>query len=388
MRRAAPRGTDPRLGGRRHGLLRPGRGARAPPPEKGKTMRTRPFLAIAAASMLALTAAACGSDGGSSGSGDDSLTWASTGGAFQDNEIKAIQEPFTAATGTAFENVSPADPAQVKTMVESGQTIWDLANMSWIYAGAYCGELYEELDSPQLDRSQFPEGTTGDCFVPTYRFANVFSYNADLYPDEQPSRIEDFFDTDRFPGKRVVFDYPKNGLLEAALVSDGVAPEDLYPLDVDRALAKLDTIKDDLIFAPSYGALQQMLVDEQAAMTITVTARHIATVEAGANLQAVWDFNTSDIGALVIPKGSPKADLAQEAIAFALEPKQAKNFAELTGLAPARLDVDIESVGYSDLQASFNAFLPDRGQVTEQDKPWWIENTDAVLERWTEWKIG
>lgn len=353
-------------------------------------MRTRSLraavvpLALMTASALAL--AGCGD--GASDSGDETLTWASTGGQFQDDEIAALQEPFTEQTGTSFENVSPADPAQVRAMVESGRAIWDLANMSWIYAGAYCGELYEELDHPDLDRALFPEGTTGDCFVPTYRFANVFSYNASLFPDEQPSRIDDFFDTERFPGKRIVFDYPKNGLLEAALVSDGVAPDDLYPLDVERALEKLDTIKDELIFATSYGAVQQMLVDEQAAMVITVTARSIATAESGADLTAVWDFNTTDIGALVIPKGTPRADLAQDAIAFATEPEQATGYAELTGTAPARTDIDIESIDYSDTQRSFNAFLPDRGRLAEQDKQWWIENTDAVLERWTEWKIS
>ena len=350
-------------------------------------MRTRSILALPVAGLLVL--AACGSDdSGDSASGPQTLTWASTGGQFQEDEKTALQVPFTEATGTTFENVSPADPAQVRAMVESGRTIWDLANMSWIYAGAYCGELYEELDHPALDRSLFPEGTTGDCFVPTYRFANVFSYNADLFPGEKPSRIDDFFDTERFPGKRIVFDYPKNGLLEAALVSDGVAPEDLYPLDLERALAKLDTIKEDLVFAPSYGAVQQMLVDQQAAMVITVTARSVATADSGAALVPVWDFTTTDIGALVIPKGTPRADLAQDMIAFALEPEQATTYAELTGTAPARVDIDLESIDYTDLQASFNAFLPDRGRLAEQDKQWWIENTDAVLERWTEWKIG
>ncbi|MFD3484828.1 extracellular solute-binding protein [Streptomyces sp. NPDC058665] len=347
-------------------------------------MRTRYFLALVTAGTLTLTA--CGSGSGS----DDgrTLTWASTGGQFQEDEKTALQKPFTAATDTAFQNVSPADPAQVRAMVKSGRTIWDLANMSWIYAGAYCGTLYEKLDHPDLDRDLFPKGTTGDCFVPTYRFANVFSYNEDLFPGKKPSTIKDFFDTKGFPGKRIVFDYPKNGLLEAALVSDGVKPDELYPLDVDRAFRKLDTIKSRLIFAPSYGAVQQMLVDKQASMVITVTARAIAAADSGANLKAVWDFNTTDIGALVIPKGSPRSKLAQDAIAFAVEPEQAKEYAKLTGTAPARVDIDINSVDYSDRQKSFNAFLPDRGRLTEQSKEWWIEHTDEVLERWTEWKVG
>nr|MDT0660722.1 extracellular solute-binding protein [Micromonospora sp. DSM 115978] len=328
--------------------------------------------------------------GGNDASGSDGqkLTWASTGGQFQEDEKNALQVPFTEKTGTEFVNVSPAEQAQVRTMVTSGKTIWDLANMSWIYAGAYCGELFEKLDDPALDRGKFPEGTTGDCFVPTYRYANIFSYNADMYPGEKPTTIEDFFDVEKFPGKRVVYDYPKAGLFEAALVADGVAPEDVYPIDLDRAFAKIDTIKSSLVFAPSYGAIQQMMVDKQASMVLTVTARSIVSMQSGANLVPVWDFTTTDIGALVIPKGTPNKALAQEMLVFVTEPEQAAAYAKLTGTAPARPEVDLESIGYTDEQKMFNAFLPDRGTTLEQDKQWWIENTDALVERWTSWKVG
>jgi putative spermidine/putrescine transport system substrate-binding protein len=337
-----------------------------------------------------LLVAACGVSGGSGGGGSDgkTLTWASTGGQFQEDEKNALQKPFTAKNSTKFVNVSPADVAQVRAMVKSGRTIWDLANMSWIFAGAYCGELFEKLDSASLDRGKFPPGTTHDCFVPTFRYANIFAYNADMFPGAKPSKIEDFFDLKRFPGKRIVFDYPKNGLLEAALAADGVAPDKLYPLDVDRAFRKMDTIKKSLVFAPSYGAIQQQLVDKQAAMVLTVTARIIVSKQSGANLQPVWDFNTTDIGALVIPKGSPHKDLAQQMLAFVVEPQQARAYAKLTGTAPARTDVDLNSIEYTPLQKSFNAFFPDRGRVVEQDKTWWIKNTDAVAKRWTKWKVS
>jgi putative spermidine/putrescine transport system substrate-binding protein len=332
---------------------------------------------------------ACGVGGDSGGgSSEQKLTWASTGGQFQEDEKKALQEPFTAKTGTTFTNISPAEQAQVRTMVTAGKTIWDLANMSWIYAGAYCGELFEKLDDPALDRSKFPPGTTGDCFVPTYRYANIFSYNADFYPGEKPTKIQDFFDVKRFPGKRVVYDYPKAGLFEAALVADGVAPDKVYPLDLDRAFKKIDTIKSSLVFAPSYGAIQQMMVDKQASMVLTVTARTIVSAQSGANLVPVWDFNTTDIGVLVIPKGSPHKALAQQMLAFVTEPAQAVAYAKLTGTAPARADVDLNTVGYTDKQKEYNAFLPNRGTTIEQDKQWWIANTDALTKRWTSWKVG
>jgi putative spermidine/putrescine transport system substrate-binding protein len=350
-------------------------------------MRTFRFFTLMTVSALVLSACGVGGDSGG-GSSDKKLTWASTGGQFQEDEKKALQEPFTAKTGTTFTNVSPAEQAQVRTMVTSGKTIWDLANMSWIYAGAYCGKLFEKLDDPALDRSKFPDGTTGDCFVPTFRYANIFSYNADMYPGQKPTTIKDFFDVKRFPGKRVVYDYPKAGLLEAALVADGVPPAQVYPLDLDRAFKKIETIKSSLVFAASYGAIQQMLVDKQASMVLTVTARTIVAAKTGANLVPVWDFNTTDIGVLVIPKGAPHKALAEQMLAFVTEPAQAIAYAKLTGTAPARPDVDLDTVGYTDQQKKFNAFLPDRGTTIEQDKQWWIQNTDALTKRWTAWKVG
>jgi putative spermidine/putrescine transport system substrate-binding protein len=167
-----------------------------------------------------------------------------------------------------------------------------------------------------------------------------------------------------------------------------VPPEQVYPLDVDRAFRKIDTIKGSLVFAPSYGAIQQMLVDKQASMVLTVTARTIVSAQSGANLVPVWDFTTTDIGALVIPKGTPNKDLAQEMLAFVTEPEQAIAYARLTGTAPSRPDVDLETVGYTEEQKRFNAFLPNRGVTLEQDKQWWIENTDALTARYTSWKVG
>ncbi len=51
----------------------------------------------------------------------------------------------------------------------------------------------------------------------------------------------------RFPRKRCLFKYPQfSAVPESALLADGVPRDKLYPLDVDKALAKLDTIKSRL----------------------------------------------------------------------------------------------------------------------------------------------
>ncbi|WP_163473705.1 extracellular solute-binding protein, partial [Klebsiella michiganensis] len=68
------------------------------------------------------------------------------------------------------------------------------------------------------------------------------------------------FDLRKFPGKRTLGDNVV-ATIEAALMADGVAPEQLYPLDVERALRKLDTIKAQTIFWSTNSQSQQLFVD-------------------------------------------------------------------------------------------------------------------------------
>ncbi len=72
-------------------------------------MRHIHFRALLAAGALLVATAACGGQGGTSETAEKTLTWASTGGQFQEDEKNALQKPFTAATGTTFVNVSPAE---------------------------------------------------------------------------------------------------------------------------------------------------------------------------------------------------------------------------------------------------------------------------------------
>jgi putative spermidine/putrescine transport system substrate-binding protein len=370
----------------------------------------RPILALSAA--MALVLASCGSNGtppAASSSGTDSggtsgtqtssapqggnLTWVSFGGKFQDDQIEAWQKPITDATGITFDNVSPYDNAQLAAMVQAGKTVWDVTTPGGTFASIHCGDLYEKLEPGVVNPDDFVDGSTaGDCSAPAYVFANIFSYDADadVFKNEVPTKIEDFFDTKKFPGKRVLYDSENVGYYEAALVADGVDPKDLYPLDLDRAFKKLDTIKDSIIFAPTLGAAGQALTDKQGVMTLLVTARTVTTALAGVNLVPVWDFTTYAPGVVTIAKGSPNVDLANKAIKAMLTKESAIKYAELTGTGPALKGISASDIKYDPVQAKFNAFddTQERGTVIAQDTQWAAQNYDTLTKRWNEWKIG
>jgi putative spermidine/putrescine transport system substrate-binding protein len=73
------------------------------------------------------------------------------------------------------------------------------------------------------------------------------------------------FDLETFPGKRSLEKRPINNM-EWALLCDGVAKEDVYDVletdeGQDQALAKLDTIKDDVIWWSAGAETPQLLAD-------------------------------------------------------------------------------------------------------------------------------
>lgn len=316
------------------------------------------------------------------------LTWASSGGVFQENQAIAFQEPFTEETDITFENVG-YDPAQMQAMVEADSVVWDVVNAQADFIAQYCGVLFEKLDTSVVDPADFIEGASSECGAPLFSFANILSYDADAFPGEKPDSVEDFFDTERFPGKRICPDIDIAGLLELALVADGVDPEDLYPLDLDRAYAKLDTIKNDLILAPEYGPAGQLLVDGQGVMALLVTGRTVSVAAEGVNLVPIWDFTSATYGAVGIAKGSPNAFWAQKAIAAAAQRDNAITFAELAGVWPARPDVTASDVEFpSSLMDDFNAWADERGVVLFQSADYYAENRDEIAESWNAWKLG
>ena len=114
------------------------------------------------------------------------------------------------------------------------------------------------------------------------------------------AKITDFFDLAKFPGKRGLRKDPKANL-EMALAADGVAPADIYdvlgtPECVDRAFAKLGTIKVDTVWWEAGAQPPQLLADGEVAMTTAYNGRIFNAVAAeGKPFGIVWDSQIFDL---------------------------------------------------------------------------------------------
>jgi putative spermidine/putrescine transport system substrate-binding protein len=181
-------------------------------------------------------------------------------------------------------------------------------------------DLLEPLDYTLIKQDEILDG-----FATTYRVGDmtygvVLAYNTDKTAGGVPEGWADFFDTAKFPGKRGLWKYSTGGVLEFALMADGVKPADLYTptLDVDRAIRKLDTIKDDIVWWGSGAESQELIGSGEVAMSMIWNGRgYSAKHTDNKPVEMQWNQQILTSDYFVVPKGTPNKQVAMEFIAWA-----------------------------------------------------------------------
>lgn len=340
--------------------------------------------------LLLLFTAACGNDkGGGNGNADgdlsdtDSITFVSWGGTTQEAQEEYWAEPFTEETGITV-NSDNTDYGKLKAMVESGNVIWDVVDVEadFAYQAAEDG-LLEELDFSVIDKDELDEDFVTDHFVGSFAYSFVNAYNTDEI-DGEPEGWESFFDTDQFPGKRTAYQWPTAGVFEMALMADGVEPDDLYPIDFDRAFEKLDEIKSDIQWWDTGAQSQQLLGSGEVGMGHVWNGRMYSLIkEDDANINIDWTNNIKAGDVLVVPKGAKNKEAAMEFIAQATSAEGQADFANKTAYTPINTEAD-ELVD-DDLLPYLSSEHTDSQVVLDME--YWSTAIDDVLDEWNEWLL-
>lgn len=310
------------------------------------------------------------------------MVFTSWGGTTQDAQTAAWAEPFTAATGVNVLQDGPTDYGKIKAMVEAGSVTWDVVDVEGDYAvQAGKAGLLEPLDFTVIDKTKLDPRFVTDHSVGSFYYSFVIGCNADAVA-ECPMTWADLFDTEKFPGKRTFYKWSAPGVIEAALLADGVAPADLYPLDLDRAFAKLDTIKDDIIWWSSGAQSQQMLASAETPFGSFWNGRLTALADSGVTVETSWDQNITAADSLVVPKGAANKAEAMKFIALATSAEPQAEMAAATGYAPINLDSPAL------MDPAVRETLPDQQAASQvnADMAYWAEHRDAIGERWYAWQ--
>jgi putative spermidine/putrescine transport system substrate-binding protein len=319
------------------------------------------------------------------------LTIVAWGGVGQDAQRAAYFEPYAKATGKkVLEDQTPL-LAKVRSMVESGNVTWDLLDQESAEAVIGCEEgLFEKLDWSQIDKTKYVDHVHSECGYGFYTAGNILAYDGDRFASNPPSSWADFFDTTKFPGKRGLWNTPK-GALEVALMGDGVPVGEVYkvlrtPEGVDRAFAKLDSIKKEILLWNSGAEFLSRLASGEYVMTYAWNGR-IATTNATdkKNFKIAWDAGYTYVtDQLVVVKGSPNAGQAMEYIKFIDEhPELQAEYTKRTFYSSTSL-ASLDHLS-DDVKAQL-PLIPDRlKNAVPVDDEFWVENLDSLTERFNTW---
>jgi putative spermidine/putrescine transport system substrate-binding protein len=317
------------------------------------------------------------------------MTFVSYGGAYQEGQQKAAVDPFAQESGAKILQDGPTDYAKIKAQVDSSNVTWDVIDADSIWAQAQCGKLLQPLDYTIIDKTKVPEGLTTECSVPAMQYGMVLAYNKDKFGANPPKGWKDFFDTAKFPGKRGISGNPGDsapGPFEGALIADGVAPDKLYPLDVDRATKKLQTVRSNLVFWKTGAESQQLLESGEVDMAMLWSGRAYAAVKNGAPFDVSFDQWMPIMDSLTVPKNAknPKASMAL--INYYLGAQQQAKLTELTSYSPVNTDAK------PTLDPKGQSFLTTRPEVADKalkiDSKWWAEHQSEMIEKWSAWLGG
>jgi putative spermidine/putrescine transport system substrate-binding protein len=335
--------------------------------------------------------------------GKPTLMIGSWPGAHSEAQLKALLRPFEKETGIGVQQAF--HDGELRTM-ETKLGGWDVVDLSEEAATRLCeaGKL-EKIDPSSLAAApggapasdDFLPGGLKPCAVANVIWSSVIAVNASSFEKGTPASLRDVFDPARYPGKRA---FPKGPeyTLETALLADGVAPSEIYKTleteeGVDRALAALDRIRDDIVWWSGAREPLRLLSSGDATMALAFNGRvFAATVMEQQNLATVWDGAVYDLDFWAVRAGTPHKEEALKFVTYATATPRMVEQARWFPYAPARKSATAEVGPHAEADVDMRQFAPLIGERLDKglrrDAAWWAEHRARLTARLDVWRDG
>ena len=335
---------------------------------------------------------------------EQTLTVVSFGGSYARACVEGYHKAFTEETGIRIKLEDyNGGLAQVRAQVDAGSVHWDVVDTESAYLLTGCDEgLFEDVGDLELPPApdgtpaseDFFDGLLSDCGVGSLVFATVIAYNPEYIAGDAPTSIRDFFDLEKFPGRRGMRRAP-SGNLEFALMGDGVPPEKVFAeLSTDegmrRAFRKLDSIKDHVVWWETGAQPPQMLADGEVVMSTAWNGRIFnAQVVEKQPFVIIWDSHIRDTGTMTIVAGAPNLENARKFLAFSTSTRAMVGVAQHISYAPVRHSglplVGKHVTAGVDMQPHMPTHPDNSRNFLWNNVEWWSENEDELIERFNAW---
>ncbi|WP_425502240.1 extracellular solute-binding protein [Peteryoungia desertarenae] len=323
----------------------------------------------------------------------DQVIIASTGGAYDRALKEAWFDPFTEATGIAVTIISATNAemrAKAAAMVKAGNVTWDLYLEGEIQSASEAHKQVTEDLSAFCERFSSRKDLAGNACTSggalLQSTATLLAYRVSENMTVEPQGWADMWETDQFPGGRAFpnFDDPWR-VLAAALLADGVARDELFPLDVDRALAKLDQIRDSVTVWWKTGdqSVQGFRSGEYDLGQIWLTRARAMKNE---GLPIAWSYRQAFLvgDRVALLKGAPNREAALKLIAFWLEnPSVQARACDVLSCTPP--STDAIALMSEETRSSMPTAEEVRSTIIIPDADWINANAAMLLQRWNTW---
>ncbi len=311
----------------------------------------------------------------------------SWGGAYQKALREAFFTPFEAATGIKLIDTSAPVVAQVRAQVAAGNAEWDVieGGSRW-YPVLKSLDLIQPIDPARIGVADLrPECVLSRGIAPTV-VSFILGYNKTRAGANPARNWVDFWNVEKFPGPRSLgADVTYN--LEFALIAAGVAPADLYPIDEDRAFAKLAEIRPHIkVWWKQGDQPVQMLARGEVVYSSGWAGRFLQAEQDGLPVGTSFDQGSWAPSFFMIMKGAKHTDEAYEFIRFAMQPEPQAKLAQLlpTGISNLKAEALLPPAARGNLLTT-----PDRLSRQWLLKGEWLaENYDRVNDRWQKFMLG
>ena len=111
-------------------------------------------------------------------------------------------------------------------------------------------------------------------------------------------------------------------------------PDALYPLDLDRAFRKLDTIRESIESWDSDYQAEVFLREERVSLCSAWNREAQQANAAGFPIGIQWDRHLLMAEYLVVPRGTPNRDEAMQLVAYIVSPKAQRRLTARIAYAP------------------------------------------------------